>query len=210
MANQKSEKRLREINFGAVIVASPADEAFMAGGVMLLHPETRWTVIALCGKEKKGFAEKYARALEQLGAWGQMGNFSEEKGQKLPSQFQLQNTIMSLLQSERFDVLITHSLWGEYRKSPMIKLIAKSVLALTRTGRLTVRQLWQFAYDSGGEDDKIKPAQEADICVDLTDEIHKRKYDILTKTYGLNLGSILRQESFWLLGIKPDGQKEKN
>ena len=34
----------------AVIVAHPDDETLWAGGTILMHPETKWTIIALCRK----------------------------------------------------------------------------------------------------------------------------------------------------------------
>ena len=201
MKENESGNRIRDINFGAVIVASPIDETLMAGGVILLHPEARWSVVSLCGREKRGIAEKYVRALERLGAWGQMGGFTEDED-SLPTQFKLQNNIMALLQSERFDVIITHSLWGEYRSNGMVELISKTVLSLIKTGRLKAKQVWQFAYEGEQEDYVMKPAIEADICMDLTDEIRKQKYSILTEIYGIDLKSVPRQESFWLLGKK--------
>lgn len=207
MKERKAEERIRELNFGAVIVAGPIDETLMAGGVILLHPEAKWSVVSLCGKEKGGIAEKYARALEQLGAWGQMGGFSATEEENFPSQFELQNSVMSLLQSERFDVIITHSLWGEYKRSKMVELVSKAVLGLLKTGRLKAKQLWQFAYEGGDGDYDIRPAKEADIYMDLTEAISRKKESILTDIYGLDLEGIPRQESFWLLGKQRQVEK---
>ena len=60
-----------------VIVAHPDDETLWAGGTILMHPETRWTVVALCRRSDPDRAPKFRRVLELLGASGDMGDLDD-------------------------------------------------------------------------------------------------------------------------------------
>ena len=207
MKDKKTKKQILYPNYGAVIVATPGDETLWAGGVLLLHPETKWSIVSLCGKSEPESEKKFAKALKELGTSGQMGNFEAGAGRTPPSGYKIQKTILSLLFSERFDVIITPSLWPEGGQDIMSKLAAKSILALTRTGRLIAKQIWQFAYEKNRHDSSIVPAREADIYIGLAEDIRQKKYDILTNVYGYTAEDIKTKtapndESFWVLGKK--------
>jgi hypothetical protein len=191
-------------NFGAVIVAQPSDETLWAGGTLLMHPETKWTILTLCGGDDTELKAKFTKAAEQFKAEPVMGDFNVET-EELSSVFQIQKALSKLLFAERFDVIITHSFWGEYSHTKMASLTAKSVLGMTRTGQLMAKQILQFAYEKKGENLLITPVQEADILIELDEDIMGKKFQITTDIYGysqdtVEVKSISNQETFWLLG----------
>ncbi|MHC4270894.1 MAG: hypothetical protein ACYST2_01115 [Planctomycetota bacterium] len=202
--------------FGVVIVTEPSEEALWAGGTILLHPETKWTITALCGGEDSELKTKFTKAAEQFNAEPLIGDF-DVGAEQLPSVFQIQRALGKLMFSERFDVIITHSFWGEHGQTEMAGITAKSVLGMTRTGQLVAKQILQFAYEKKGESPLISPVREADILVDLDEEIMEKKFNIVTDIYGYSqdtteVKSISNEETFWLLGQQtyPERKREKD
>ncbi|MHC4842736.1 MAG: PIG-L family deacetylase [Planctomycetota bacterium] len=191
-------------NFGVIIVAQPSDETLWAGGTLLMHPETKWTIVTLCGGDDEELKAKFTKAAEQFNAEPVMGDFNVET-EELSSAFQIQKALSKLLFAERFDVIITHSFWGEYSHTKMASLTAKSVLGMTRTGQLMAKQILQFAYEKKGESLLITPVPESDILIELDEELVEKKFQIITDIYGysqdtVEVKSISNQETFWLLG----------
>jgi LmbE family N-acetylglucosaminyl deacetylase len=189
----------------AVIVAHPDDETLWSGGTILLHPDAKWTIITICRKSDPDRQEKFFQALEQFNANGTMGDMDDGPEQKPLSTGEVQDTIMNLLPSDRYDLVITHSVWGEYTKHLRHEETAKAVLALCETSTLHAEQLWTFAYEDGNKKYLPRPIQDADIYIKLSDEIWQKKYEIITDIYGFSSDSFEakttpREEAFWLFG----------
>lgn len=189
----------------AVIVAHPDDETLWAGGTMLMRPESKWTVVALCRKSDPDRAPKFFKALEQLNARGALGDLDDGPEQTpLPART-VQNTILDLLPSGGFDLIITHGVWGEYTRHLRHEETGKAVLALWNTGRLRARQIWRFAYEDGDGQYLPRPVQDADLRTRLPDEIWQRKYEIITDVYDFGPDTFEarttpREEAFWCFG----------
>ena len=189
----------------AVIVAHPDDETLWAGGIMLLHPDCKWTVVTTCRKSDQDRAPKFFRALEQLNATGAMGDLDDGPEQTPLSERKVQETIGDLLASERFDLIITHGLWGEYTRHLRHEETGRAVMALWKSENLFAEQIWRFAYEDGDGKYLPRAVDEADLKIKLPDEIWVRKYDIITKVYGFSPDSFEakttpRQEAFWCFG----------
>jgi len=188
----------------AVIVAHPDDETLWAGGLILMHPEVQWTIVSICRKSDADRAPKFFKALEQLNATGKMGDMDDEPEQFPLDDLDLQNIIVRLLDTNRFDLIITHGLNGEYTRHLRHEETAKAVLGLWRNGGLDSEQILMFAYEDGGGEYIPKPAparRDSDILIKLPEEIWRKKYDIITKIYGFGPDSFeakaaQRQESF--------------
>jgi LmbE family N-acetylglucosaminyl deacetylase len=148
-----------------------------------MHPDSQWTVVTLCRKSDPDRSAKFFRALDSLQASGTMGDLDDSPEQPSLADREVQNTILELLPSDKFDLIITHSLWGEYTRHLRHEETAKAVLALYRSGRLSASQVWMFAYEDGGGKYLPRPVENADVSIKLTEELWQKKYGIITQTY---------------------------
>jgi len=189
MADSRDLDLLKENNECAVIVAHPDDETLWAGGLMLMHPEVKWTVVTLCRKNDPDRAPKFFKALERLRACGFMADLDDGPEQTPLDNGEVQETIIELLPSKRFDLIITHSTAGEYARHLRHEETAKAVLALWNSDRLFADELWTFAYEDGNRKYLPRAIKNADLSVSLKDEIWREKYDIITGIYGFNKDS---------------------
>ncbi|MFC1780736.1 PIG-L deacetylase family protein [Planctomycetota bacterium] len=194
----------------AVIVAHPDDETLWTGGIMLLHPDADWTVVTMCRNNDPDRAPKFFKALQEYNAKGVMGDLNDDPSQEPLGLTLIQKTIMELLPTERFDLIITHSKWGEYTSHIRHEETADAVLDLWRSDRLHAHQLWSFAYDDGDKKYLPKAVNDADYKVRLPESIWQKKYEIITKLYGFDeenfeARTTPREEAFWCFAkfVKP-------
>ena len=171
---------------------------------MLMNPQARWKVVTLCRRTDPDRSPRFLRALLALNAAGQMGDLDDGPEQSPLSGDQVQNTILELLGADEFDLIITHGPGGEYTRHLRHEETGKAVLALWQTGRLTAKQLWQFAYQDGGGKHLPVAAHDADLMIQLPEKIWRKKYDIITGVYGFTTESFEakttpRTEAFWCL-----------
>jgi len=204
MTHSRSLDFLIENNECAVIVAHPDDETLWAGGLMLMHPEVKWTVVTLCRKSDPDRAPKFFNALERLNAVGFMADLDDGPEQTPLDNGEMQKTITELLPSNRFDLIITHSTSGEYTRHLRHEETAKAVLALWNSDRLFADELWTFAYEDGNREYLPRAIKNADLLVGLNEEIWREKYDIITRIYGFSQESFEakttpKEEAFWCL-----------
>jgi LmbE family N-acetylglucosaminyl deacetylase len=202
MAKDQSHKHMCTYNNCAVVVAHPDDETLWAGGLMLMYPEVKWTVVTLCRKSDPDRAPRFFKALEKFRADGFMADLDDGPEQTPLDSEQIQETIELLLPSKKFDIIITHSTAGEYTRHLRHEETAKAVSALWRAKRLIAKELWTFAYEDGNRKYLPRAIKEADFLVGLNKEIWRLKYDIITGIYGFNKDSFEAkttpsQEAFW-------------
>jgi len=175
-----------------VIVAHPDDETLWAGGTILMHPESKWQVVTLCRGSDPDRMPKFFQALSAVGglnAAGIMGDLDDGPQQTPLDERKTQDTIIEMLTTDEFDLMITHGLQGEYTRHLRHEETAKSVLALWESGRLSAATLWMFAYQDGGGKYLPRPVDDPDILIKLPEEIWQKKYDIITKIYGFSADS---------------------
>jgi len=202
MADSKDSVLIKENSECVVIVAHPDDETLWAGGLMLMHPEAKWTVVTICRKSDPDRAPKFFKALERLNAVGFMGDLDDGPEQTSLDNGKVQKTIAELLPLKRFDLIITHSTSGEYTRHLRHEETAKAVLALWNSDRLFADELWTFAYEDGNRKYLPRAIKDADLLVGLNDEIWQEKYDIITRIYGFSQESFEakttpKEEAFW-------------
>lgn len=186
----------------AVIVAHPDDEILWAGGTILMHPENEWTIVTLCRKSDQDRAPRFYQAIEELNAAGAMGDLDDGPEQHPLTNRQVQHEILQNLPSNRFDLIITHDLNGEYTRHLRHEETAKAVMALWKSDKLSAGQIWRFAYEDGGRKHLPRAIEDADMHIRLPEEIWQKKYDIITNIYGFSPDSFEarttpREEAFW-------------
>lgn len=198
---QRPASILRGLNC-AVIVAHPDDETLWAGGTVLMHPDTRWTIVTTCRRDDPDRSVKFHSVLTRLHAVGAMGDLDDGPEQMPLAPQQVEAMILSLLPETRYDLIITHSPQGEYTRHRRHEEVAEAVLGLLADGRLGTNELWLFAYEDGGRAYLPRPIRQADRIAALPADIYAAKHQLITETYGFAAGSweaqaTPRTESFW-------------
>ncbi|MBN1126978.1 MAG: PIG-L family deacetylase [Sedimentisphaerales bacterium] len=186
----------------AVIVAHPDDETLWAGGTILAHPDSQWTIITLCRGSDPDRRSKFFQILDSLHASGNMADLNDGPEQNALAEEEVNETILSLLSEKRFDLILTHSLEGEYTRHRRHEETGRAVTQLWQTDRLQTCQLWMFAYEDGGRTYLPRPIVAADHTCGLESSLWKRKHDLIVQTYGFTEDSWEAQttpriEAFW-------------
>jgi len=189
----------------AVIVAHPDDETLWVGGTVLLHPDCQWTIVTLCRKGDPDRAPRFFEALKEYNAEGAMGDLDDGPEQNPLSSREVQDCILELLPSNRFDVIFTHNTRGEYTRHLRHEEVGRAVLALRRNEILHCNELLPFAYQDGGGQHLPKAIKDADLTIELPQQIWQRKYDVITAIYGFAQDSFEakttpKEEAFWQFG----------
>ncbi len=186
----------------AVIVAHPDDETLWAGGTILSQPSWRWFILSLCRASDPDRAPKFFRALKVLEAEGKMSDLDDGPEQIPLAKIEIENAILQSLPEMRFDLIISHSPAGEYTRHRRHEEIGAAVIALWHRRRIQADELWTFAYQDGGKRYRPQPIKTAPIYAPLAEGIWRKKYGIITSTYGFpKIGfeaeTTPRAEAFW-------------
>lgn len=198
-----------------VIVAHPDDETIWAGGTVLMNSDWQWLFVSLCRGSDPDRAPKFTHATSQLGGVGKIGDLDDGSEQLPLDETDIQQTILSLLPSKDFDVVLTHSTSGEYTRHRRHEECGKAVYVLWRNGMIKTNELWMFAYKDNGKgtkDDLPHAIKTAHQLVQLPEDIWRRKRSIITDVYGFapetyEVKIVLREEAFWCFHSPTDFQK---
>lgn len=185
-----------------IIVAHPDDETLWAGGTLLSNPSWECFVACLCRGSDRDRAPKFHRALSELGATGAIGDLDDGPDQPPLDTSLVENAILKLLPSKRYDLVITHSPRGEYTRHLRHEEIGKEVINLWDKKVLSTDELWCFAYEDGCRAYHPRPIKIDTAYNKLSTSIWDRKYNIITKTYGFDEDSweartTPKAEAFW-------------
>lgn len=196
----------------AVIVAHPDDETLWAGGTILCQPLWNWFIVSLCRGSDKDRAPKFLKTLQLLGANGIMGDLDDGPEQNPLDEDELDQSILRLLPADHFDLIISHSPYGEYTRHLRHEETGKAVIRLWHSGKLSANELWAFAYEDGGKKYYPRSIKAATVCYTIPEPVWLKKYMIITETYGFGKTSFEaettpRSESYWQFSTPDDAQK---
>jgi LmbE family N-acetylglucosaminyl deacetylase len=186
----------------ALIVAHPDDETLWAGGIILSHPSWRCFIVCLCRGNDTERAPKFYNALKVLKSEGIMGNLDDGPEQKPLDEKEVEDAIMDLLPPGHFDLVIAHNPSGEYTRHIRHEEVGKAVIKLWYDCKISTNELWTFAYEDGNKEYYPRPIENAPMYRTLTNRIWRRKYSIITETYGFEKKSweaetTPQAEAFW-------------
>jgi LmbE family N-acetylglucosaminyl deacetylase len=186
----------------AIIVAHPDDETLWVGGTILMHPTWHWLVVCLCRKSDQDRAKRFRRAMTQFHAASVMGDLDDGPDQNPVSAEEVEQTILELLPTTSFDLIITHDPHGEYTRHIRHEETSRAVINLWESGKIATQDLLLFAYDDDQRMHYPLPIETADFLQPLSNKIWKEKHSIITETYGFDPKSWEAQttpksEAFW-------------
>jgi LmbE family N-acetylglucosaminyl deacetylase len=196
----------------AIIVAHPDDETLWAGGTILNHPSWKCFIICLCRKNDADRAPRFYKALNKLNSKGNMADLDDGPDQLPLVGKNIENTILNILSSKQYDLIISHNPSGEYTKNLRHEEVSAAVINLWYSGKILTNELWTFAYEDGNRSYLPRPISKAAIHQSLTEHQHMRKYKIITETYGFSRSSWEAattpiKETFWQFSNAKDAKE---
>ncbi|QGY46110.1 PIG-L family deacetylase [Maribellus comscasis] len=172
-----------------VIVAHPDDETLWAGGTILSQLSWNCFIISLCRGNDKERAPKFYEALKTFRAEGAMGTL-DDSPEQIPLDIKVvEQVILDLLPAKNYHLIITHNPSGEYTRHIRHEEVSKAVIKLWYNKKISTDELWTFAYEDGKRKYYPQPEKDAAIYRTLTGRIWKRKYSMITETYGFDENS---------------------
>lgn len=198
----------------AVIVAHPDDETLWAGGTILMDDEHQWEVITLCRKSDADRAPRFFKVMEELDARGRMADMNDEPALAPLDINEVKRTILELLSDDTYNIIFTHSPYGEYTAHVRHEEVSRAIHELWAEGSLNAREVRMFAYHDGNRSHLPRAIEIADIVKNLPPAIWQKKYDLITKLYnfppdGFEAKTTPKTEAFWRLESPEDIKKLK-
>jgi LmbE family N-acetylglucosaminyl deacetylase len=193
-----------------VLVAHPDDETLWAGGTLLMHGGWTTFVGTLCRASDGDRSAKFFDALSRLGAKGAMADMDDGPSQEPLGEQPVRATLRSLVPNKYFDLIITHCPQGEYTRHLRHEEVSRSVLEMWACGEIQAQELWLFAYEDGGGGRRLPQAEvDADVVLELPDDVWAMKRSLLTEIYGFvpdswEVRTTPRREAYWRLVAPSD------
>jgi LmbE family N-acetylglucosaminyl deacetylase len=195
----------------AVLVAHPDDETLWAGGTLLEARAWAPFVVTLCRASDVDRAPRFVRALARLSAEGAMADLDDGPEQNPLADEQVENALLGALPVTQFDRILTHSPLGEYTRHRRHEEVARAVLRLWLSERLSAEEVWLFAYEDGHGKHLPRALETADVLRELSLDVWQAKLRVLTDCYGFLPNSwearvTPRREAFFRLTTRAEAR----
>ena len=173
-----------------IVVAHPDDETIWAGGTILRHPDWDWTVFSLSRSDDPDRAPRFRAAVSELGAMGLMSDLDDSPvlTELSPGLREIKSRILNMLPERDYDFVLTHGEHGEYTLHERHEQVHRAVRDLVARGSLAGRLVF-FAYNDGMRSHPPRPADDADLLIELTEEQFDLKRRVVSRIYGFDEGS---------------------
>ncbi len=186
----------------AIIVAHPDDETLWAGGLLLTRRDFAWKILSLCRAGDPDRAPRFYEALKAYGASGEMADLDDGPEQCPLDMREVQGVLENTLGREKYDLVVTHGLWGEYTRHRRHEEVHQAVVDLWRKGRISTEEVRFFAYNDNSGGGLPTAIREAHFKFPLPRRVWDEKYRIVTQVYGFRPESWEAQttpqwEGFW-------------
>ncbi|UCD30694.1 MAG: PIG-L family deacetylase [Planctomycetota bacterium] len=170
--------------------------------MILARPEWDWFIFTMCRGNDVDRAHKFWRVLDHLNALGNMADLNDDPEQKPLELPIIEKTILSYLPTTDFDIVITHSPWGEYTRHLRHEELARAVVGLWQTEQIRAKAVLMFAYEDGQRNYYPQADKDAHIKEPLPNKRWEQKYRLVTDVYGFSEDSweartTPREEAFW-------------
>ncbi len=184
------------------IVAHPDDETLWAGGLMLMSTNWNWTVLSLCRGDDRERRRRFFQVMGRVGARGLIGDLDDSPEQPPLADETVESALLFDLPERPFDLVVTHSPFGEYTRHLRHEEVARGVLSIWEYRRLKTKELWLFAYDDADKNRLPRAIEDAHVSFTLTNGIWREKHMLMTELYGFAPDSwegktTPRKEAFW-------------
>ena len=168
----------------AIIVAHPDDELIWCGGLIMQRPKWDWTVLSLSRADDEDRCPKFRRVCDLLGVKGHISDLEDGNPlQSINCDKEIGGRVAEHLAMTPWDLCITHGCNREYGHQRHKETHAE-ILNLIRDGILEGGELWTFAYNCDTQTKTCRVATQADIIVELSEDVLEEKRRIIRDVYG--------------------------